>query len=127
MIRVTASPRGPDEQHAHPPRGYRRVQWIERALAPLRPQLDTARYERLVSALAMVIGWEALIVQRDVRALSVPEAEDLSAWAARALVRATIEEAQHVKRKRSTTKRGRPNATTKRQQDATRRSPRKAR
>jgi hypothetical protein len=103
------------------------VQWIERALAPLRPQLDAAKYERLVSALAMVIGWEALIVQRDVRALSVREAEDLSAWAARALVRATIDEVQHAKRTRATTKRARSNTTTKRPDDTARHSPRKRR
>jgi AcrR family transcriptional regulator len=78
---------------AHPPRGYRRVEWIERALAPVRAKLKPARFEQLVSALSMVIGWEAMIVERDVRGLSLTEAEDVSAWAARALVRATLQEA----------------------------------
>lgn len=32
-----------------PRRGYRRVAWIERALEPLRPQLDPPAFERLVS------------------------------------------------------------------------------
>jgi hypothetical protein len=43
----------------------------------------------------MVIGWEALIVARDVRGLSQKEAEDISAWAARALVRAALEDVVH--------------------------------
>jgi len=41
-----------------------------------------------VNALSMVVGWEAMIVQRDVCGLSPPEGEALSAWAARALLRA---------------------------------------
>lgn len=88
-VDVPPGNRSPDQ----PLRGYRRIEWIERALAPVRTTLDAARFERLVSALAMVIGWESLIVARDIRALSVPDAEDVSAWAARALVRATLEDA----------------------------------
>ena len=42
-----------------PKRGYRRINWIERAIEPLRDNLDDSGFERLVSALAMVIGWEA--------------------------------------------------------------------
>jgi AcrR family transcriptional regulator len=89
-----------------PLRGYRRVEWIERALEPVRKQLDAKRYERLVSALAMVIGWEALIVQRDIRGLSPAAGEELSAWAARALLRATLEEAEahESRRKRTSSK-----------------------
>jgi AcrR family transcriptional regulator len=90
---------------AAPRRGYRRVEWIERALEPVRKQLDARRYERLVSALAMVIGWEALIVQRDIRGLSPAAGEELSVWAARALLRATLEEAHESPGKRSSSKR----------------------
>jgi hypothetical protein len=39
----------------------------------------------------MVVGWEALIVQRDVCGLSPKDGEKVSAWAARALVRAARE------------------------------------
>ena len=35
---------------------YRRINWIERAIEPLRDNLDDSGFERLVSALAMVIG-----------------------------------------------------------------------
>ena len=89
IIRLTV------EAPAHaavPTRGYRRIEWIEAALAPLRGRLDPPRFERLVSAIAMVIGWEALVVQRDIRRLDARAAEDVSAWAARALVRAALDE-----------------------------------
>jgi len=94
LIRLTVEAGGREGPRAAPLRGYRRVEWIERALEPVRAQLDARRYERLVSALAMVIGWEALIVQRDIRSLSPSAGEELSVWAARALLRATLEEGE---------------------------------
>ena len=91
LIRLTVDP--PDgAENAQPRRGYRRIAWIERALEPLRPQLDSARYERLVSALAMVAGWEALIILQDLRGLPPAEQAETSAWAAQALVRAALHE-----------------------------------
>jgi AcrR family transcriptional regulator len=92
LIRLTvdAPPAG---DAASPRRGYRRVAWLERALEPLRPRLEPAAFERLVSALAMVVGWEALIVLGDVRGLDTDEQLDVSLWSARALVRAALEEA----------------------------------
>lgn len=93
LLRLTVDPGQVERVPERPLRGYRRVEWIERALAPLRDRIDDARFERLVSALAMVIGWESLIVARDIRALTVEDAEDVSAWAARALVHAALEEA----------------------------------
>jgi len=77
-----------------PRRGYRRVQWIEEALGPVRAQLAPAAFERLVSALTTVLGWEALVVLQDVRGLDAPAQEDASAWAARALVEAALAEAR---------------------------------
>jgi len=71
-----------------PRRGYRRIEWIERALEPLRDSLPPERFERLVSALALVIGWESMIVLQDIRGLSAQEAEDVCAWAAGALLAA---------------------------------------
>jgi len=92
LIRLTVEP--PAGADASPRRGYRRVEWIETALAPLREELDETRFERLVSALVMIVGWEAVIVQRDIRGLSPAEGEELSVWAARALVQATLAEAR---------------------------------
>jgi len=93
LIRLTVDGERKGGATGEPVRGYRRVEWIERALAPARARLGKRRFERLVSALAMVIGWEALIVARDIRGLSLKEAEDASAWAARALVHAALEDA----------------------------------
>lgn len=92
LIRLTIDGHRDSGTTEQPVRGYRRVEWIERALAPARTKLGKRRFEQLVSALAMVIGWEALIVARDVRGLSQREAENISAWAARALVRAALED-----------------------------------
>ena len=77
---------------AAPLRGGRRVEWIETALAPVRERLGEARFERLVSALALVVGVEALLVLRDIRGLDRAEMAAVSRWAARALLRASLEE-----------------------------------
>jgi len=71
-----------------PRRGYRRVEWIEQALEPLRTTLPPGRFERLVSALTLLIGWEAVIVLQDIRGTSAAEAEEICVWAARALLAA---------------------------------------
>jgi AcrR family transcriptional regulator len=92
LLRLTVDTPTLERQSDQPLRGYRRIEWIERALEPLRGKIDRKRFERLVSALAMVVGWESLIVARDIRALSLAEAEEVSAWAARTLVRATLAE-----------------------------------
>jgi AcrR family transcriptional regulator len=86
-VEATAEP-----EDGKPRRGYRRVGWIERALEPIRPRLDQAAFERLVSALAMVVGWEALIVLQDVRGLAPEQQLETSLWAARALLRAAFED-----------------------------------
>jgi len=99
LLRLTVDA-GPRERSSDQPlRGYRRIEWIERALAPSRDKLDKKRFERLVSALAMVVGWESLIVARDIRALSLREAEEVSVWAARTLVKATLDEADSSRRR----------------------------
>lgn len=94
LIRLTVdAPRADDSS---PKRGYRRIGWIERALEPLRDQLDPPAFERLVSALAMVVGWEAEIVLQDLRGLD-PETElEVTLWTARAIVRAALDDERHA-------------------------------
>lgn len=92
LIRLTVES-GPGAA-GQPRRGYRRVEWIESALSPFRKQIGPARWRRLVDGLAMVIGWEALIVQRDICGLSASAGEELSVWAARALLQATLQDAR---------------------------------
>lgn len=100
LLRLTVDA-GPRERAADQPvRGYRRIEWIETALEPLRAKLDAKKFERLVSALAMVIGWESLIVARDIRALSLDDAEEVCAWAARTLVKATLADVKALRHAR---------------------------
>jgi AcrR family transcriptional regulator len=89
IIRLTVGASGaPSASGSAPRRGYRRVEWIERALEPLRETLPPERFERLVSALTLLIGWESMIVLQDTRALTAAEAEEVCVWAARALLAA---------------------------------------
>ncbi|HZC74228.1 MAG TPA: TetR/AcrR family transcriptional regulator [Jatrophihabitans sp.] len=74
-------------------RGYRRMEWITRVLEPVRGQLDDEQFERLTSALAVVLGWEAMIVLRDSRGLGPADEERVIRWAAKALVTAMLDEA----------------------------------
>ncbi|HEU4618232.1 MAG TPA: TetR/AcrR family transcriptional regulator, partial [Gammaproteobacteria bacterium] len=86
IIRHTVGAGARREPGQPPIRGYRRVEWIERALEPLRAAIPRKRFERLVSALTLLIGWEAMIVLRDVRGLEPEEAEEVCVWAARTLL-----------------------------------------
>ena len=50
------------------------------------------RFERLGSALTLLIGWESMIMLEDIRALSPVRAEELCVWTSRALLPATEKE-----------------------------------
>jgi AcrR family transcriptional regulator len=69
-----------------PRRGYRRMEWLQWALAPLQGSLPKRRYEDLLSALAVMIGWESFIVLLDVRGLPPRRAREVTRQAALALV-----------------------------------------
>jgi AcrR family transcriptional regulator len=73
-------------------RGYRRVEWLGRVLEPLHAELDDRQFERLMSALSVVLGWEAMIVLRDTRGLDWAEAERVIRWMAQTLVTAALDE-----------------------------------
>jgi AcrR family transcriptional regulator len=84
LIRLTIEGAGPPA--GGPRRGYRRIRWIEHALAPARPVLPAAEYRRLVAALAVLLGWESLIVLHDLCGIQPEEAEDILAFAVGAVV-----------------------------------------
>lgn len=84
LIRLTVE--GAQPKSGGPRRGYRRVAWIEEALAPARKTLSEKEFERLVSALSVLIGWEPMIILKDVRGLNEKDAENVLAFAARAVV-----------------------------------------
>jgi AcrR family transcriptional regulator len=88
LIRLTVEAEEP--KSGVPRRGHRRVGWIEKVLEPVRGQLGRKEFERLVSALSILMGWEALIVLKDVRGLQPKEVEETLAWAASALVDAAL-------------------------------------
>jgi hypothetical protein len=101
LVRLTLGADAATPATGTPRRGYRRIEWIESSLAPWRTRLDPPRWRRLVCGLATVIGWEALIAQRDVCGLTPAEGEELSVWAAQALVRATLDETAGATRVRT--------------------------
>jgi AcrR family transcriptional regulator len=92
LVRLTVDPESGMPEGRTPRRGCRRIEWIESVLAPWRSRMAPAHWRRLVCALAMVVGWEALIAQRDVCGLSAAEGVELSVWTARAHVQAAFAE-----------------------------------
>jgi len=77
-----------------PKRQNRRTPLIEAALAPARERFDAASYRRLCRALALIFGTESMIVFADILGLGERTARDVKSWAARALVRAALQESQ---------------------------------
>ena len=73
-------------------RGGGRVRWIEKALVPIQGRLEEPDFRRLVAALSLCMGIEALVVLRDVCALESSEAEEVLRWAARTLLRSSLAE-----------------------------------
>ena len=78
------------EPQPTPVRGRRRIDWIKAALVPVRRKLSRREFERLVSALTLCIGIEAVIALRDIRALDSGESISVCRWAARSLLRASL-------------------------------------
>lgn len=90
MIRLTTG----QTHHDRPARGYRRVDWLAAAVAPIRPRLGAPRFERLVSALTACVGMDSLFVLQDVRGLSAGAAERVTRWMAQALLAESIRDAE---------------------------------
>jgi AcrR family transcriptional regulator len=88
LIRLTVE--GNKRRNRGPRRGYRRIEWIERSLESVRHSLPRKEFDRLVSTLSILMGWEPLIVLKDVRGLEQKEAEDVLAFAARTIVDAVL-------------------------------------
>jgi AcrR family transcriptional regulator len=98
MLRLSLEQSPEEDQYggeaAPPPRlrGGGRVRWIDKALAPVEGRFEEPGFRRLVSALSLCMGIEALIVLRDVCALESSEAEEVLRWAARTLLRSSLAE-----------------------------------
>ena len=78
-------------------RGGRRVRWLEEVLEPVRGQLAPQDFQRVVAALALCMGIEALVVLQDVCGLDAQAAVAVSRWAAQTLLLAIVaREGQHT-------------------------------
>ncbi len=77
-----------DDPEARSVRAGFRITLLDAALAPLTDELPREEHERLLNALSVLIGTEALIAARDVLQLDHPAARSQFGWACRALVRA---------------------------------------
>jgi AcrR family transcriptional regulator len=73
-------------------RGHR-VDLLQGAIAPLRKALPRKQFQRLAMALSLTYGLEAIIILKDLWGLEADEVQDISQWAARALVKAAVSEA----------------------------------
>jgi AcrR family transcriptional regulator len=67
-------------------RQNRRTQLIEAALAPCRGDFEPEQYRKLVSALAFILGTEAMLVTKDVLELDEAAAGEVRRWAIGAMV-----------------------------------------
>ncbi len=93
MMRAALEIAGDMPRPAAPARGGRRLDWIRTALEPVKDRLKGDAYDKLVAALAVSIGIDALIVLRDVCGLSSNEAESIMRWSATALLDRALAEA----------------------------------
>jgi AcrR family transcriptional regulator len=84
MIRFTVT-RDPIEPGV-PPRPSRRLDYVERAVAPLAGQVTDTDLARLTHGLAAVMGIESMIVLRDICGLGADEILEVQRWSARALL-----------------------------------------
>ena len=92
LIRLTVE--GEEPPVGGPRRGFRRVQWIEQALAPARKTLSKQEFEKLVSALSVLIGWEPMIALKDVRGLDPKQADEVLTFAVCAVVEKALQDAR---------------------------------
>jgi AcrR family transcriptional regulator len=67
-------------------RSGRRLPWLTEALAPLRGKMPEPEFDRLLHALSLLGGIEAIIVLRDICDLDRDEGEKVVRWAAQAML-----------------------------------------
>jgi AcrR family transcriptional regulator len=90
MLRLSLERDAPGRELAL--RKGRRFIWIDDALDPLRARLSQDRFERLVHAISITIGIEALVTLIDLGGLSREQAVEVMRWSAKALLRAGLAE-----------------------------------
>ena len=89
LMLAAALEQGRHRKPGDPPRRQnRRTPLIEAALEPWRGDFEPAAFDRLVKALGLVVGSEAMIVFKDVTPLSEAEAKATKVWVMAALIEA---------------------------------------
>ena len=81
-----------DPRTAGPRRGHRRTTWLEAVVEPIADMITVEQHERLVSGLSLLIGFEAMVVLRDVRGLDRAAERRTVTWAAHALIDSILDE-----------------------------------
>lgn len=79
-------------------RGGRRLGWLNEAIAPIDDRLPPKQLTRLVHALSLVTGIEAVVVMRDICELEPKEGEKVLRWAAQTLLAGAFREAQQERK-----------------------------
>jgi len=90
MLRLSLEP-GDDHPELALRKG-RRFLWIRDALEPLTDRLSQTELDRLVHAIAVAVGIEALVTLIDLAGLSRTEAVEVMRWSARALLERALTE-----------------------------------
>jgi hypothetical protein len=98
MLRMSLE-HAPRSEQLLPLRTAFRREALTQALAPVQKELGAKRVERLVGALCMVVGIEALIATKEVARLAPDTALGVKRWAAGALLAAALDEARRGKQK----------------------------
>jgi AcrR family transcriptional regulator len=86
-------------QEAPAVREGRRMRWLDQALGPLEG-IDDDRRRRLLAALSLTLGGDALVVMKDVCALDDDEALDVLRWTAAAILGAALPDANEAEARR---------------------------
>jgi AcrR family transcriptional regulator len=92
MLRLSLEPEVADRGELALRKG-RRFLWIEEALAPLRGRLPRAELTRLVQAISVAVGIEALVTLIDLAGLPRARAVEVMRWSAQALLQSAMGEA----------------------------------
>lgn len=71
----------------------RRRRWFAQSLESVRDRIPESELDRLIVALSMLCGTEALVVQRDVADVDEEQGRAVVDWAARTLIEATLPDA----------------------------------
>ena len=95
-----ASDRTTKEEGEHTFKRGHRLGLLSDALSPLRLELSRKQFEKLVQALSLIFGVEALIVLKDISGLNAKEVLAQTQWIARTMVRAAIDESKEENKSR---------------------------